>query len=47
VDAEVRCTGAALEVVFPRGGSPGELIDAFAVVREAFQISKVLRTLIA
>lgn len=46
VDAEVRCTGASLEVVFPRGGSPAELIDGFAAVREAFQISKALRGLI-
>lgn len=46
VDAEVRCTGAALEVVFPRAGAPAELIDAFAAVREAFQISKALAGLI-
>lgn len=46
VDAQVRCTGGALEVVFPRGAAPAELIDAFASVREAFQISKVLRGLI-
>lgn len=42
VDAEVRCTGATIEMVFPRAGSPKELIDAFAAVREAFQISKLL-----
>jgi hypothetical protein len=46
VDAEVRCTGATLEVIFPRGGAPAELIDAFAAVREAFQISKALKALI-
>lgn len=46
VDAEVRCTGATLEVVFPRAGSPAELIAAFAAVREAFQISKALSGLI-
>ena len=46
VAAEVRCTGATLEVVFPRGGSPAELMEAFATVREAFQISKTLRGLI-
>ena len=46
VDAEVRCTGATLEVVFPRSGSPAELIAAFAAVREAFQISKALSGLI-
>lgn len=46
VDAEVRCTGASLEVIFSHGGSPAELIDAFAAVREAFQISKALGALI-
>lgn len=46
VDAEVRCTGAALDVIFPRGAAPAELIDSFAAVREAFQINKVLRGLI-
>ena len=46
VEPEVRCTGATLEMVFPRGGSPRELIEAFAAVREAFQISKVLAGLI-
>jgi hypothetical protein len=46
VDAEVRCTGAALEMVFPRTGGPADLIEAFAAVREAFQISKALRALV-
>ncbi len=46
VDAEVRCTAAALEIVFPRASSPAELIDAFAEVREAFRISKGLSSLI-
>lgn len=46
VDAEVRCTSAALSLVFPRAGSPAELIDGFAAVRDAFQISKVLAGLI-
>ena len=46
VDARVRCTGAALEVVFPRGGAPADLIDAFARVRGAFAFSKVLGGLI-
>lgn len=46
VDAQVRCTGASLDVVFPRPGSPAQLIDAFASVRSAFQISKVLSGLI-
>ena len=47
VEAEVRCTGATLDVIFPRGSAPGELIDAFAAVRGAFQISKVLKGLIS
>lgn len=46
VDAQVRCTPGALELLFPRSGSPAELIDAFAAVNEAFQISKVLSGLI-
>ena len=46
VDAEVRCSGATLDVVFSRGAAPVELIDAFAAVREAFQISKALKALI-
>lgn len=46
VDASVRCTGSSLEVVFPRGGSPRELIEAFAVIRQAFAINKVLAGLI-
>jgi hypothetical protein len=47
VGVVVRCTAAALEIVFPRGGSPRELIDGFTAVREAFAISKVLSGLIA
>lgn len=46
VDAHVRCTGAALDMVFPRGAAPAELIDAFAEVHAAFQISKPLAGLI-
>ena len=46
VDATVRCTGAALEVVFPKAGGPAELIEAFAAVRDAFRISKGLSGLI-
>lgn len=47
VEAEVRCTGASLEVVFPRGLAPAELLEAFGAVREAFQISKALAGMIA
>jgi hypothetical protein len=46
VDAEVRCTGAALEVIFPRGGTPAELIEAFTAVRDAFAVAKALSGLI-
>jgi hypothetical protein len=46
VNAEVRCTGAAIEVIFPRGCAPAELIEAFGAVRAAFQISKALSGLI-
>jgi hypothetical protein len=47
VDARVRCTDASIDLVFPRAGSPGELIEAFAAVRGAFAVSKALSGLIA
>ncbi len=40
VDAAVVCDGAALEMRFPRHGSPRELISAFGTVREAFALTK-------
>lgn len=46
VDAQVRCTGSALDMVFSRSAGPAELIDAFAEVREAFRISKPLAGLL-
>jgi len=46
IDAQVRCTGPTLEIVFPRAGGPAELIEAFAAVRESFRISKGLSGLI-
>ncbi len=46
VDAHVRCTAEALEMVFPRAGAPHELIDGFARVREAFRIDRELAGLI-
>lgn len=48
VDARVRFDGAELAMVFPRGSSPRELVDAFLAVREAFALtkSKVLSGLI-
>lgn len=46
VDAVVRCTPGALEVIFARRGDPAELIDGFMAIRDAFQISPVLGALI-
>ncbi len=46
VDARVRCTGATLDMVFPRAGAPAELMDGFAAVCDAFQISKTLSVLV-
>lgn len=46
VDATVRCTPSSLEIVFPRGGSPRELMDQFAEVRSAFAITRELSGLI-
>lgn len=46
VDAEVRCTGSTLEVIFARAGSPAELVEAFIAVRDAFAINKALAGLI-
>lgn len=46
VAAEVRCTGAALEMVFPRPASPGELMAEFAAVRGAFAVSRELAGLL-
>ncbi len=39
VDAKVRCTGASLELDFPRAGSPRELIEAFGAIRTAFRFT--------
>lgn len=46
VAAEVRCTGATLDMVFPRAGSPRELMAEFAAVRGAFAVSRELAGLI-
>jgi hypothetical protein len=40
VDASVVCDGASLAMHFPRPGSPRELLEAFASVREAFVLTK-------
>lgn len=42
VDAQVRCSGASLEIIFPRAGSPRELLEGFASVRDAFRMSREL-----
>ena len=47
VSAEVRCTGATLDLVFPSAGSPAELLDGFAAVRAAFALSPGLATLLS
>jgi hypothetical protein len=47
VEAQVRCSGASLEIVFPRAGSPRELMEGFAAVREAFGVSRELTGMIA
>jgi len=46
VDAQVRCTGAAIEMVFPRAGAPHELMAAFAAVRGAFAVTRELAGLL-
>ena len=46
VEAQVRCTGATLDIVFPRAGSPRELMAGFAAVRGAFAVSKDLAGLL-
>ena len=40
VDAEVRCTGASLEMVFPRVGSPRTLLESFRDVRSAIRLTQ-------
>jgi hypothetical protein len=40
VSAVVRFDGSELAMVFPRSGSPRELLETFLVVREAFALSK-------
>lgn len=46
VSAQVRCTGASIDLVFAQAGAPRELLAEFAAVRSAFQLSKVLAGLI-
>lgn len=40
VSATVRFDGSELAMVFPRSGSPRELLDAFVAVRDAFALTK-------
>jgi len=40
VDAEVKFDGSELAILFPRNGSPRELMEAFEAVREAFRLTK-------
>jgi hypothetical protein len=40
VSATVRFDGSELAMVFPRSGSPRELLEAFVAVREAFALTK-------
>jgi len=46
VEAQVRCTGGTLDIVFPRAGSPRELMAGFAAVRSAFAVSRTLAGMI-
>jgi len=40
VSATVRFDGSELAMVFPRSGSPRELLEAFMAVRDAFALTK-------
>lgn len=40
VSATVRFDGSELAMIFPRSGSPQELLEAFVAVRDAFALSK-------
>ncbi|MEY3773739.1 MAG: hypothetical protein RLZZ129_519 [Verrucomicrobiota bacterium] len=42
VDAQVRCTEASMDILFPRADSPRELLAEFAAVRSAFAVSPAL-----
>ncbi|MDB6168726.1 MAG: hypothetical protein JWM88_1590 [Verrucomicrobia bacterium] len=42
VDARVRCTSSSLQMIFPRPGSPRDLMAGFAAVRGAFGVSREL-----
>lgn len=40
VDAAVRCTGGTLDVEFPHPGTPRELLEKFAEIRDAFVFTR-------
>lgn len=42
VEAQVRCTGSSVDMIFPGAGAPRELLAEFLAVRSAFQLSKTL-----
>jgi hypothetical protein len=46
VAAQVRCTSGELAMVFPKPGSPRELMTEFAAVRGAFSVSRELAGMI-
>jgi hypothetical protein len=46
VQARVRCAEGSLEIVFPRPGSPRELMEGFEAVRGAFAVSRELAGMI-
>ncbi len=46
IAAQVRCTAAALAMIFPKPGSPRELMAEFAAVRGAFGVSGELAGMI-
>lgn len=46
VEARVRCSGASIDMVFPRAGAPRELLAEFRAVRSAFQLNKTLAGLV-
>ena len=46
LEAQLRCTGATLDMIFSTPGSPRELMAEFATVRTAFGVSRELARMI-
>lgn len=46
VDAQVRCSGSSLEILFPRAASPRELMESFVTIRSAFDVNGELAAMI-